>query len=65
MLLVVRTARSGSRLKVERGWKLEFEEPIPLPRGRQLVKLKDAATYIMKLPKRPDAGAESMTRGLK
>src|ERR1700687_234326 len=28
-----------------------FEEPIPLPRGRQLVTLKDAARYIQKLPK--------------
>jgi hypothetical protein len=28
-----------------------FEDPIPLPRGRQLVTLKDAAAYIMKLPK--------------
>jgi hypothetical protein len=36
---------------VERGWKRPFEDPIPLPRGRQLVTLKDAAAYIMKLPK--------------
>jgi hypothetical protein len=28
-----------------------FEDPIPLPRGRQLVTLKDAADYITKLPK--------------
>ena len=35
----------------DRGWKREFEDPIPLPRGRQLVTLKDAADYIMKLPK--------------
>jgi hypothetical protein len=28
-----------------------FEDPIPLPGGRQLVTLKDAADYIMKLPK--------------
>ena len=28
-----------------------FDDPIPLPRGRQLVTLKDAADYIMKLPK--------------
>jgi hypothetical protein len=33
-----------------RGWKRPFDEPIPLPRGRQLVTLKDAAGYIMKLP---------------
>jgi hypothetical protein len=34
-----------------RGWKRPFDEPIPLPRGRQLVTLKDAGTYITKLPK--------------
>jgi hypothetical protein len=28
-----------------------FDEPIPLPRGRQLVTLEDAAAYIMKLSK--------------
>ena len=35
----------------ERGWSREFDDPIPLPRGRQLVTLQDAANYIMKLPK--------------
>jgi hypothetical protein len=34
-----------------RGWSREFEDPIPLPRGRQLVTLQDAADYILKLPK--------------
>ena len=34
-----------------RGWKRAFEDPIPLPRGRQLVTLKDAADYITRLPK--------------
>src|SRR4029077_747306 len=33
------------------GWQRRFDDPIPLPRGRQLVTLKDAADYIMKLPK--------------
>jgi hypothetical protein len=32
-------------------WSRAFEDPIPLPRGRQLVTLKDAAAYIMKLSK--------------
>ena len=31
-------------------WSREFDEPIHLPRGRQLVILKDAAEYIQKLP---------------
>jgi hypothetical protein len=35
----------------DRGWKREFDEPIPLPSGRSLVTLKDAGTYITKLPK--------------
>jgi hypothetical protein len=33
------------------GWNRPFDDPIPLPRGRQLVTLKDAANYITKLPK--------------
>jgi hypothetical protein len=32
------------------GWKRAFEEPIPLPRGRRLVTLRDAGHYILKLP---------------
>ena len=35
----------------DRGWKRRFDEPIPLPRGRQLVTLEDAGRYITKLPK--------------
>jgi hypothetical protein len=34
-----------------KGWRRRFEDPIPLSRGRQLVTLKDAANYIMTLPK--------------
>jgi hypothetical protein len=32
-------------------WSDEFDEPIPLPRGKPLVTLRDAALYITKLPK--------------
>ena len=32
-------------------WSARFEEPIPLPNGGELVTLKDAETYITKLPK--------------
>jgi hypothetical protein len=35
----------------DRGWNRPFDEPIPLPSGRQLVTLEDAARYIQKLPK--------------
>jgi hypothetical protein len=38
-------------MKLPQGWKRPFDEPIPLPRDRQLVTLKDAANYIQKLPK--------------
>jgi len=34
----------------DRGWSREFEEPIPLPKGRQLITLRDAGDYITKLP---------------
>jgi len=35
----------------DRGWKRPFDDPIPLPRGRQLVTLEDAGAYITELPK--------------
>jgi hypothetical protein len=35
----------------DQGWSRRFDDPIPLPRGRQLVTLKDAGNYITKLPK--------------
>jgi hypothetical protein len=41
-----------------RAWKQPFEDPIPLPRGRQLVTLEDAGTYITKLPKAEHEAAE-------
>jgi hypothetical protein len=33
------------------GWQRPFDEPIPLPKGRKLTTLPDAALYITKLPK--------------
>jgi hypothetical protein len=32
-------------------WSREFDEPIPLPKGKTLITLRDAALYITKLPK--------------
>jgi hypothetical protein len=32
-------------------WQRAFDDPIPLPNGRKLISLHDAATYITKLPK--------------
>jgi hypothetical protein len=36
-------------LKAGKGWRRRFVDPIPLPRGRQLVTLEDAGDYITKL----------------
>jgi hypothetical protein len=34
----------------DRGWYREFEEPIPLPKGRRILTLMDAGDYVTKLP---------------
>jgi hypothetical protein len=36
--------------KTSSGWSREFDDPIELPNGRQLVTLGDAGNYITKLP---------------
>jgi len=41
-----------------RGWKRRFDEPIPTPKGKPLVTLKDAAAYIVALPKKEAGTAE-------
>jgi hypothetical protein len=33
-------------MAAERGWQRKFEDSIPLPDGRELVTLRDAATHI-------------------
>jgi hypothetical protein len=58
---------ANSKLKTIRGknpagWSREFEEPIDLPRGRQLVTLQDAGKYITKLPKAEHAAPEWQAR---
>jgi hypothetical protein len=45
----------------DRGWSREFEEPIPLSKGRELVTLRDAGDYITKLPKAEHAALEWQT----
>jgi hypothetical protein len=47
--------------KSPRGWKRPSEDPIPLPRGRQLVTLKDAVDYITRLPKAEHESPEWQT----
>ena len=36
---------------MSKGWNRPFEDSIVLPDGRELLTLKNAADYIMKLPK--------------
>ena len=36
----------------DKGWQRKFEDPIPLPGGRTLITLRDAADYITSLPKK-------------
>jgi hypothetical protein len=42
----------------ESSWSRKFDEPIPLAKGRQLVTLMDAGTYITNLPKAEHMAAE-------
>ena len=44
----------GAREMSERssGWSRKFEDPIALADGREFITLRDAADYIMKLPKK-------------
>ena len=39
-------------------WSREFEEPISLPKGRQLITLRDAGDYITKPPKAEHLSSE-------
>ncbi len=48
-------------MKDDRGWKRAFDEPIPVPRARQLVTLEDGGSYITKLPKAEHEAAEWQT----
>jgi hypothetical protein len=50
--------KGQSKSMREKGWSREFDDPIDLPRGRQLVTLEDAGTYITKLPKAEHSAPE-------
>jgi hypothetical protein len=39
-------------------WSTPFDDPIPLPNGRQLLTLRDAAAYITKLPEAQHSAPE-------
>ena len=36
--------------RVTKGWARKFDEPIPLPKGKPLITLRNAALHITKLP---------------
>jgi hypothetical protein len=42
----------------ERGWSRKFDDPILLPKGQELVTLKDAGSYITGLSKAEHASPE-------
>jgi hypothetical protein len=44
-------------------WSREFEDPIVLADGRKLVTLREAATYITKLPKAGTGSRDMADRG--
>jgi hypothetical protein len=44
-----------------KGWQRRFDEPIPLPKGKKLLTLRDAALYITKLPKAEHDAEEWLT----
>jgi hypothetical protein len=44
-----------------KGWKQTFDDPIPLPSGRELVTLQAAGNYIVKLPKAEQVAPEWQT----
>ena|SRR6266566_8981353 len=51
-------AASTMRVAEPRGWSRSFDDPIPTPKGKPLRTLKDAAAYIMALPKKEATAAE-------
>jgi hypothetical protein len=48
----------GDRIRV---WDQRFFDPIELPNGRKLITLRDAAKYIVKLPKAEQQAPEWQT----
>jgi hypothetical protein len=55
-LISLRSARIAPRKTT--GWKRAFDDPIPLPRGRHPVTLKDAGNYIARLAPAEHEAAE-------
>ena len=56
---MLRAANSSSDLReLETGCPRRFDDPIPLPRGRQIVTLEDAGKFITRLPNAEHEAAE-------
>jgi hypothetical protein len=55
---VINHPKGQSKPMREKGWSREFDDPIDLPRGRQLVTLADAGNYITELPKAEHSAPE-------
>lgn len=49
---------AGASRERQPDWKRRFDEPIPLPDGRRLKTLREAADYITSLPPKVSAGEE-------
>jgi hypothetical protein len=47
----VRDAKRATERNFLMSWSSAFEDPVALPKGKQLLTLQQAANYIMKLPK--------------
>jgi len=47
----------------DKGWQRKFEDPIPLPGGRKLITLRDAADYITSLQGIRPGGMADRDRG--
>ena len=52
------SSQNSANPVADRGWQRRFDDPIALPRGRQLVTSEDAGKYITKLPKAEHEAAE-------
>jgi hypothetical protein len=55
------TARASAGFSVP--WSRPFDDPIQLPEGKAIVTLKDAAAYILKLPKAKQRSPEWQAAG--
>jgi hypothetical protein len=46
-----RSRQEGLSQLTAKGWDRTFDDPVPLPDGRELATLRDAAVYVQSLPR--------------